>query len=88
MPKQRSNNESTPKVESLQIQLPSEILEKSEDALFQLKKQLPRPIQKKLNRSKFHQLILEDILKDYSNKNNTRLEKIIFEWSKAYNQLT
>ena len=85
MAKQQNNNEFTQKIESLQIQLPSEIVEKYEDALFQLKKQLPRTIQKKLNRSKFHQLILEDILNDYSDKNNTRLEKIIFEWSKSYN---
>ena len=85
MSKQQSRNDSTRKIESLQIQLPAEIVEKSEEALFQLKKQLPRTVQKKLNRSKFHQLILEDILNDYSDKNNTRLEKIIFEWSKSYN---
>lgn len=85
MPKQQSDNELTRKSESLQIHLPIEIVKKSEDVIFQLKKQLPRMLQKKLNRSKFYQLILEDILNDYPDKNNTRLEKIIFEWSKSYN---
>jgi hypothetical protein len=70
--------------EKVNLYLSSEVIEKVEDTLFLLRKQLPREKRKKLTRSKLHELILDDILTEFSKMGQSgRLGKIISEWNES-----
>jgi hypothetical protein len=68
--------------EKINLCLSTEVMEKLEDALFHLRKNIPREKRKKLTRSKLHEIILDDILTEFSQiGQNGRLGKIISDWN-------
>lgn len=81
---QNQNVDSSQTRESINIYLSTQTVEMIEDALFHLRKTLPRETRKKLNRSKLYTLILEDVLTEFNQAGNTaRLNKIIVDWSQT-----
>lgn len=76
--------DSSQTTEQVNLCLSTEVLEKLEDALFHLRKQIPREKRKKLTRSKLHEIILDDILTEFSKMGqNGRLGKIISDWNRS-----
>ncbi len=69
------------KKEILNLNISSEIVEKTEELIFNLKKQLPREKRKKLTRSRFFELLLESVIHDYENRRaDSDIQKIIGNW--------
>ena len=69
------------KKELLNLNISGEIVEKTEDLLFNLRKQLPREKRKKLTRSRFFELLLESVIQDYENRRaDSDIQKIIGNW--------
>lgn len=56
--------------EAVNLSLDSELVEKVEDVIFNLRKRLPREKRKKLNRSRFFELALNAVIMDYENDND------------------
>lgn len=72
------------KKEQMAFYTSPELIEKVEELLFNLKRQLPREKRKKFTRSQFIELILESIILDYEiNQMNSPIQKIISNWSLA-----
>jgi metal-responsive CopG/Arc/MetJ family transcriptional regulator len=68
--------------EAVNLSLSSTLVEKVEDIIFELRKKLPREKRKKLNRSRFFELALEAIIKDYENSGQkSRIFKIVMAYS-------
>ncbi|HEX8377462.1 MAG TPA: hypothetical protein VF602_06550 [Pedobacter sp.] len=79
-----SEQDKNQKKEQMALYISPELIEKVEDLLFNLKKQLPREKRKKLTRSQFLELILESIILDYeTNQLNSPIQKIVSGWSAA-----
>ena len=77
-----SEQDKNQKKEQMAFYTSPELIEKVEDLLFNLKKQLPREKRKKLTRSQLLELILESIIQEYEiSQLNSPLQKIISSWS-------
>jgi hypothetical protein len=69
------------KKEQMALYVSPELIEKVEDLLFNLKKQLPRDKRKKLNRSQLLELILEAVILEYeTSRLDSPIQKIISSW--------
>jgi hypothetical protein len=61
--------------------LPIEVIEKMEEIIFQMRKNLPRENRRKLTKTKLCEFIFESVFSDYDeNKNDSFLVKIFNEW--------
>jgi hypothetical protein len=77
-----SEHEKNQKKEQMAIYISPDLIEKVEDLIFNLKKQLPREKRKKFTRSQFLELMLESIILEYeTNQLNSPIQKIVSEWS-------
>lgn len=77
-----SEQDRNQKKEQMAIYISPELIEKVEDLIFNLKKQLPREKRKKLTRSQFLELLLESMILDYeSSQMNSPIQKIVSDWS-------
>lgn len=77
-----SEQEKSQKKEQMGFYVSPELIEKIEDLLFNLRKQLPRDKRKKLTRSQFLELILESVIEEYETSQlNSPIQKIISNWS-------
>ncbi|MGC2236556.1 MAG: hypothetical protein WA584_10370 [Pyrinomonadaceae bacterium] len=67
--------------ESLNLSLNSELIEKIDEIIFLLKKQSPGHKKKKLNRSKFFEMLLFASIQDYENKiSNSAIQRVSNSW--------
>ncbi len=67
--------------ESLNLSLNSELIEKIDEIIFYLKKQSPGYKKKKLNRSKFFEMLLFVSIQDYENRiPNSAILRISNSW--------
>lgn len=77
-----SEQDKNQKKEQMAFYTSPELIEKVEDLIFNLKKQLPREKRKKFTRSQFLELILESVISDYeASQLNSPIQKIISDWS-------
>lgn len=68
--------------ETVNLSLSSEIVEKVEDIIFELRKKIPREKRKKLTRSRFFELALEAVIKDYeSSGEKSVIGKMVIAYS-------
>ena len=76
-----SEQDKNQKKEQMALYVSPELIEKVEDLLFNLKKQLPRDKRKKLNRSQLLELILESVIFEYeTSRLDSPIQKIISSW--------
>ena len=72
------------KKEQMAIYISPKLIEKVEELMFNLKKQLPREKRKRFTRSQFLELILESIVLDYETSQlNSSVQKIVTNWTLA-----
>lgn len=64
------------------LTLNSEIVNGIEDVIYLIKRNLPSDRRRKLNRSKFFEILLESIISDYKqNVKESFVHSVILEWS-------
>lgn len=76
-----SEQDKNQKKEQMAFYTNPELIEKVEDLIFNLKKQLPREKRKKFTRSQFLELILESVILEYeTSRLDSPIQKIISSW--------
>ena len=66
------------------LKLNSIIVGKTEDIIHDLKRGLPSDKRRKLNRSKFFEILLEALISDYeSQRQNSNVQRIIAAWGSS-----